>query len=242
MEKLSKKHWVFNTPVAHRGLADLEGFVENTLPAFINSAVKGYAIETDIRLTADGEIVCFHDDNLKRLSNRVEKIEDLTAQQIREVTLDKGQKICFFDELLNHINGSVPLVIELKDHQSKLLVQKAVERLKTYNGEYVFISFDPRLLCEAKRIAPNVLRGQLIAGSEKHPRLNKLKWSLINLKAKPHFIDHFIDNLVKPYKYTICWTVRNKEQLDKAKRLGINITFEDENLLKQPKSIAKTDL
>ncbi len=230
MEKLSRNHWVFNRPVAHRGLADLEGFVENTLPAFINSAVKNYPIETDIRLTADGEVVCFHDDNLKRLAHREEKIEDLTSEQIKEVVLEKGQKICFFEEFLNHIDGKVPLVIELKDHQDKKLVEKAVERLKPYNGEYVFISFDPRLLFEAKKLAPNILRGQLIVGSEKHPKINKLKWSFINLREKPHFIDHFIENLHTPYKYTICWTVRNKEQLEKAKRLGVNVTFEDEKI------------
>lgn len=232
MEKLSKNHWIFNRPVAHRGLADTEGFVENTLPAFINSAVKGYPIETDIRLDADTEVVCFHDDNLKRLAKRDEKIQDLTSEQIKEVVLEKGQKICFFDEFLTHINGKVPLVIELKDHQDKILVKKAVEKLKNYKGEYVFISFDPRLLYEAKKLAPNILRGQLIVGSEKHPRLNKLKWSIVNLRAKPHFIDHFIGNLHTPYKHTICWTIRDKEQLEKAKRLGVNITFEDENLLK----------
>lgn len=230
MEKLSKNHWVFTSPVAHRGLADTEGFVENTLPAFINSAVKGYPIETDIRLNADGEIVCFHDDNLKRLAGRDDKIQDLTSQQLREVVLEKGQRICFFDEFLDHINGKVPLVIELKDHQDKILVKKAVERLSSYNGEFVFISFDPRLLYEAKKLAPQVLRGQLIVGSQKHPRLDKVKWAFINLRAKPHFVDHFIGNLHTPYKYTLCWTIRNKEDFEKAKRLGVNITFEDEKI------------
>ncbi len=227
----SKDFWLFNKPIAHRGLTDLEGFVENTLPAFINSAVKGYPIETDIRLTADEQIVCFHDEDLTRLAGRKEKISSMTCSQLEQITLIKGQKICTFDELLTHINGKVPLLIEIKDGQPKSIVKKAIDKLKEYNGKYAFISFDPRLLYELKRIAPQALRGQLIVGG-KHPRLDKLKWSLLNLRAKPHFIDHFIDNLDKPYKNTICWTVRTPAQLEKAKRLGINITFENEELLK----------
>ena len=224
--------WLFTKPIAHRGLAELNGYLENTLPAFINSADKGYPIETDLRLCADGEIVCFHDDNLNRLANIDKKIIDLTSRQLEEIVLEKEQKICFFKQMLQTVNGKVPLLIELKDGQDKILVDKTLELLKNYSGEYAFISFDPRLLYRLKKLAPSALRGQLIVGNKRHPKLDKAKWDIINLRAKPHFIDHCIDNLVYPYKHTICWTVRKSEQLEKAKRLNVNITFEDETLLK----------
>jgi len=232
MDTLNKDFWLFTTPIAHRGLADLNGYVENTLPAFINSMQKGYAIETDLRLTKDGSIVCFHDHDLKRLAGREDCIIDLSDQEIKEVTLVNGQKICFLDEFLTHINGSVPLDIELKDHQPLELVDKAAQAFKDYKGEFVFKSFDPRLVKRTRKIAPNIVCGQLIGGSDKHPKLNKIKWNLINANTKAQFVSHYIDTLITPYKNTIVWTIRNAEQLEKAKKLGVNIIFEGETLLK----------
>ena len=231
MEKLDKDFWLFKTPIAHRGLADVNGFVENTLPAFINSMQKGYAIETDLRFTKSGSLVCFHDHNLKRLAGSELNIIDLTDEEIKEITLLNGQKICFFTELLKHIDGTVPLCIELKDHQPISLADKSIEILRDYKGEFVLKSFDPRIVKRARKIAPNFICGQLIGGSEK-PKFNKIKWNFINATTKAQFVSHYIDTLATPYTNTVVWTIRTKEQYLKAKELGLNVIFEDENVIK----------
>ena len=232
MKTLNKDFWLFNTPIAHRGLADTTGYVENTLPAFVNSMQKGYAIETDLRLTKDGSIVCFHDHDLKRLADTELNIIDLTDEEIKEISLINGQKICFLSEFLNRINGQVPLVIELKDHQPLQLANKAILAFKDYIGEFVFKSFDPRLVKRVRKLAPNIISGQLIGGSDKHPKFNKIKWDIINANTKAQFVSHYIDTLYKSYKNTIVWTIRNKEQFLKAQSLGVNVIFEDENIIK----------
>ncbi|MBL8747535.1 MAG: hypothetical protein JNK78_00135 [Planctomycetes bacterium] len=54
--------------VAHRG--DSEHFAENTLPAFESAARLGVAMqEFDVRATADGVLVCIHDDSLDRTTD-----------------------------------------------------------------------------------------------------------------------------------------------------------------------------
>lgn len=54
--------------IAHRGLHDLEANTpENSLASFRKAAEEGYAIENDIHLTADGEVIVFHDNNLIRM-------------------------------------------------------------------------------------------------------------------------------------------------------------------------------
>ena len=40
---------------------------ENSLPAFQEAVRQGYAIELDVRLTADGRLAVFHDDTLQRM-------------------------------------------------------------------------------------------------------------------------------------------------------------------------------
>ena len=47
--------------LAHRG--GNESFAEETLPAFVDAADHGYAVETDIRWTSDGVPVLVHDEN-----------------------------------------------------------------------------------------------------------------------------------------------------------------------------------
>ncbi len=60
--------------VAHRGGSRLAP--ENTLPAFERAAALGAdAIEIDVRLTADGRVVVFHDEDTARLTGEPGTIE-----------------------------------------------------------------------------------------------------------------------------------------------------------------------
>jgi glycerophosphoryl diester phosphodiesterase len=54
--------------IAHRGSRLL--WPENTMTAFAGAAQLGYGyFETDLRATADGELVCFHDPDLERTTD-----------------------------------------------------------------------------------------------------------------------------------------------------------------------------
>src|SRR5438105_3380169 len=68
--EMSAPEWLTARPVAHRGLHDIaRGIVEN-MPAAAEAAVSGnFAIECDIQLTADGEAMVHHDDELGRLTD-----------------------------------------------------------------------------------------------------------------------------------------------------------------------------
>ena len=68
--------------VAHRGGAALAP--ENTLPAFERAAqLSADAFELDVRLTADGEVVIFHDEETSRLTGEPGTIEGRTLAQVR---------------------------------------------------------------------------------------------------------------------------------------------------------------
>ena len=57
---------IYEIPIAHRGLHSKD-VPENSMQAFELAVEKGFNIETDVHLTKDGEVVCFHDFSLKRM-------------------------------------------------------------------------------------------------------------------------------------------------------------------------------
>jgi len=72
--------------VAHRGLSGLE--TENTCAAFVAAGNRSYyGIETDIRRTADGKFILFHDNDTKRVGMDELVIEKTTFDTLRALRL-----------------------------------------------------------------------------------------------------------------------------------------------------------
>ncbi len=75
--------WIVATPIAHRGLHNAaQGVIENSTSAAQAAIARGFAIECDVQLTADGEAVVFHDFTLDRLTEAVGRVDAMTAAQL----------------------------------------------------------------------------------------------------------------------------------------------------------------
>src|SRR4051812_4313898 len=77
-------------PIAHRGLWAARGPPENSLAAFEAACRAGYGIELDVRLSADGEVMVFHDDTLERMAGQPGAVESMTTRQLGEARLAGG--------------------------------------------------------------------------------------------------------------------------------------------------------
>ena len=99
---------------AHRGLHNDE-IPENSLAAFEAACEAGHGIELDIQLSKDGEVMVFHDYTLIRMTGKEGKVCDYTAAELKSTSL-KGtdQTIPTFAEVLDLVNGRVPILVELK--------------------------------------------------------------------------------------------------------------------------------
>jgi glycerophosphoryl diester phosphodiesterase len=70
--------------IAHRGGAGL--WPENTLHAFERAAAMGVdVIETDVRATADGELVVIHDATLERTTDGAGRVRRLTLAELKRL-------------------------------------------------------------------------------------------------------------------------------------------------------------
>ena len=86
--------------LAHRGLA-LEA-PENTLLAFLHAVNAGAThIETDVHASADGVAMVSHDPDLTRLVGRDVRVAQLTAAELRRVSLGHGQGFCSLADALD---------------------------------------------------------------------------------------------------------------------------------------------
>ena len=159
--------------LAHRGgLAEQE---ENTLEAFKATYKAGcHGFETDIHMTADGELVIMHDGVLSRTTDGEDKrIEECCADYIRSVNTIGGRKVPFLGELLEFFNSCSDLYVEfemktdVKFYPEERLaeycdkVYDAVMADKPAGNLYVFTSFDPRPLTYIKTRHPEAEVGYI---------------------------------------------------------------------------------
>jgi glycerophosphoryl diester phosphodiesterase len=79
--------WPGPVPIAHRGSRYL--WPENTLEAFSAAIELGLDhIETDLRMTADGQIVCLHDESVTRTTGAPGLVSEMTYREV--AALDAG--------------------------------------------------------------------------------------------------------------------------------------------------------
>ena len=98
--------------LSHRG--NSKEFIENSLEAFESVVKKGYKyIETDLRLTLDGHVVTFHDEDLKRLFDLDIKIKNLTLKEVNILFNKHNCQLLTFEETLKYF-PNIYLTIDLK--------------------------------------------------------------------------------------------------------------------------------
>lgn len=141
---------------AHRGAS--EYLPENTLLAFYTGIYMGAnGIETDVRRTADGVLVLFHDKTLERVTGDPRSVEECTLAELMELNVQKNgfcDKIVVFEDFLKKFAfRDITFAIELKgagverDTADLLrkygLVEKAV--ITSFKLDYLknFIAYAP---------------------------------------------------------------------------------------------------
>ncbi|WP_020570934.1 glycerophosphodiester phosphodiesterase family protein [Neolewinella persica] len=99
--------------IAHRGASGYA--LENSLPAFQKAVDLGSdMIELDVFTLKDGEVVCFHDSDLKRLTGTEGKIADYTLAGLNQLMLGGMYKIPRLEDVLLLTDKQLRINVELK--------------------------------------------------------------------------------------------------------------------------------
>lgn len=141
---------------AHRGAS--EYLPENTLLSFYTGIYMGAnGIETDIRRTADGILVLFHDKTLERVTGDPRSVEECTFAELMELEVKKGSftdKIAVFEDFLQKFAfRDITFAIELKGagvekDTADLLRKYGLEKkavITSFKLEYIknFVAYAP---------------------------------------------------------------------------------------------------
>lgn len=236
-------------PFAHRALHDApQGRPENTRAAMLAAITAGYAIETDVQCSRDGQALVFHDHVLDRLTEETGHVSDRTAAELSSIKLRHStETIPTLHEVLALIDGRVPLLIEIKD-QTQILGDTApvletalAYELQSYSGPVALMSFNPHVMAHLAQLCPHLPRGLtteafLPRDWPKVPRarLDELRSISDFDSVHASFLSHNVVDLTRPRVLELaaqgasilCWTVTSARVERKARQIAQNITFE----------------
>lgn len=98
---------------AHRGWC--AKYPENTMAAFKAAIELGVdQIETDVRVTKDGELVLMHDNTVDRTTNGSGMVIDMTLAEIKSLDAGNGERVPTFIEFMDLVKDHPTLTLDLE--------------------------------------------------------------------------------------------------------------------------------
>ena len=184
-------------------------------------------------MTKDNVPIIFHDFKMDRICGVEGKIKDHTYEELQAYTLCQSkERIPKFTDLLDMVDGQVPLIIEIKAETANVSFCAIIdELLRAYGGAYCIESFNPMVLWWFRRHHNGVVRGQLSSNFRKDGDYRNVVYFvmahlLLNFLTKPDFIAYNHKFGREPGR-RICrhiyrrpsaaWTIQSQKDLEQLK-------------------------
>jgi glycerophosphoryl diester phosphodiesterase len=212
---------------AHRGLSAEQP--ENTLAAFRAAADAGFrALEMDLRLTADGEVVVLHDAGLERTTDGNGRVADMRYDDLRRHPTAAGP-VPRLDDALSSLERWPGLWnLEIKAVKATVPALNLLEHHRAV-GRAQVSSMDPRALEAARDEAPDVPRGLIALGPIEEDALDlaeELECAWIN--ADHEFLEKAaVDAMLKADVRVAAWTVNDPARAVELAAWGVECVITD---------------
>jgi len=192
----------------HRGLAK-KNFKENTLQAFKYCFKKNFGIETDLHVTKDNKIICFHDFNLKKKFKLNRYIKNLTFTEINKIAKKFDYYVPELKELIKISKNKNYLMLEIKS----LFLKKDLIELINQTKKLKFFSitsFNEQNIKNLYKLKKKLNLGLVFASTTKINKIlkkSKLSYVKILVMKKKFLLKKKLDIIKKPIYF---YTARNK--------------------------------
>ncbi len=231
---------------AHRGGA--RESTENSLAAFKNAAALGYRyFETDVRATADGTVMVFHDASLNRVTDRVGRISALPYTEVKKARIGGKGRILKLEDLLAAFPDG-RFNIDIKDDHTLAPFCDLIERLDVLHRICVASFSVIRLRSVRHRFGAAVatsLGPPEVAGLVAASRLGRFSWlanttfpsdaSCVQVPEKRSFVPivtrAFIEAAHERNMAVHVWTVDEENVMNRLLDLGVDGLITDKPTL-----------
>lgn len=186
--------------LAHRGIH--YNTLENSLQSFKKVQevpVKG--VELDIRLTKDGQIIVFHDEDLKRLFEKEVKIADLSLAEINEITAQRAVIIPTLGEVFEILLEKYIINVEIKEPEVVFPLIDMMKEKKYPLENLIFSSFIHHTLPPIRDALTSAKIGLLIGGDAENA-------------ANP--MDYILSSMLKHEPYSLHLPIQAFQKLDQT--------------------------
>ncbi|MBC8303201.1 MAG: hypothetical protein H8E55_46525 [Pelagibacterales bacterium] len=206
----------------HRGLAKKQ-FKENTLQAFKYCFKRNFGIETDLHVTKDDKIICFHDFNLKKKFKLNRYVKNLTFIEINKIAKKFNYYVPELKELIKISKNKHYLMLEIKPNFSKknlIELIKQTKKLKLFS----ITSFNEKNIKNLYKLKKKLNLGVVFSSTTKIDKIiqkSNLAYIKILVMEKRFLLKKKLDVIKKP---TYFYTAKNKEFKKKYKEN--NLIFE----------------
>lgn len=149
--------------IGHRGARGHSP--ENTIASFQKAILMNVgAIEFDVHLSADGEIIVIHDETVDRTTAGKGLVKEMTLQLLGELRIDGRHKIPTLSQVFD-LDEKIVMNVELKVAETAEPVVKLIEeyvnnRHRNY-GQFLVSSFDWNALQNVRKLNPEIPLGVL---------------------------------------------------------------------------------
>ena len=204
---------------AHRGLWSPGGPPENSIAAYDAAIAAEIGMEFDIRLSADGVPVCFHDKTLDHLTNGSGDLADHTASALGDIRIEQSeQTIPTLEAVLARWPHHLPLLVEIKamDIPPVPVAEATAAQLVTYQGRAAAMSFNVEAVATLPKSLPRGLLIEKIAKSSEAEFDQSLQTAL---ELQVDYLSVWRDDVARAAPFAnahglghITWTVQTLEQ------------------------------
>jgi len=215
--------------IGHRGAMGYEP--ENTLASFSKALALGVdMIELDVYVLKTGELVVIHDDKVDRTSDGHGYVEDLSFEDIRKLDVGNGETIPTLEEVINLVDRRVPINIELKGEGTAepvaKLITEYIDRKNYLADDFLISSFDHYELRRFKELMSDVRVGALIGAIPIGYSKFAEAVSAYSVHLSLDFIrKKYVDDAHKRGFKVFVYTVNDKDDINKMKKLGVDGLF-----------------
>lgn len=218
------------TITAHRGASAVAP--ENTLAAFEAAIEAGAdAVEFDVRLSADGAVIVFHDSDFRRMAGLAQAVVDTPLAQMREIDVGSwfdpafsGERIPTLAETLDFIDGRAQALVELKpdpgNAQELLEATLAVIERGGYEDAVILAALSPDLVRAARVAAPH-LKLALFANTALPGTARRTDFDLLGLNHLRVDASVVADARRRGYRLQV-WTVNDPVLMARYMDLGVD--------------------